>query len=881
MKRREFLISAVAPAADVPWGAAAEEATPAVYFADGWHGGVAGHMPAGAWRDILDGLRRMPDWKICLEIEPISWDYVRREDPEAYQEIRRYLRGARVEMVGGSYGQPFAWAFGGESNIRHLTRAREILREHFPDIKVDTYAVQEPCWTSAMPQILRSAGFARAVLKNNTTTAGYTMGFDADLVAWTGPDGTWLPAVPRYACEELVHPHKLESCFASPEYARKCVAQGIRHPSGMHLQDLGWSVKKAVTGAHVRFVTWREYCESVADQPPKPWRFTQEEIRITLPWGEKSLQKLAREVRSAENRLLVAEKVAAMARVFRQRPFPAQRLREAWDLLLMAQHHDSWICAKSREGRENWAWKVGAWTWGAEQHCDAIIAGCTEAMAAGGLRAPSKRLGPRWVRVFNTLGASRDEVAELTLAADPGTQAVRVIDGSGGEVVAQVVRTRSYKGDGSIAAANLIFPAQAPAMGYATYRVEPQYEKTALAAPPGAVASRNPDGSIAVETDLYSIRLDAGRGAVLTSLYAKDLRKEFCDPHSQRSFNEYRGYFIAEKTWASSADKPAKVEIIENGPVRVRVAAAGEVLGRPFRSVMTLAQGQRRIDFHVRFDFGKETWIGDPWWSPGKHQGGQRRSHHNDLYKLQALFPMAAQNRSVDKNCAFDVCRSRDEDTFFTRWDSIKHNIIVNWVDVLDGDGRHGLALLSDHTTSYAHGQDHPLALILAWGWVGSYYTGKSPLSGDQQVSYALIPHAGAWDQAKLSEACARWSEPLLTQLMRGEPAPGDQTRSLVAVSGGGVETPAVLVDGDDLLVRLFNAEGDDAPRTVSLAVKPSRVELVELDGTVIRQLDLAPAPGGRFEVRLAMPRFGIRTLRCRLAPAAEPPSRANTSSVR
>jgi hypothetical protein len=47
------------------------------------------------------------------------------------------------------------------------------------------------------------------------------------------------------------------------------------------------------------------------------------------------------------------------------------------------------------------------------------------------------------------------------------------------------------------------------------------------------------------------------------------------------------------------------------------------------------------------------------------------------------------------------------------------------------------------------------------------------------------------------------------------------------------------------------------------LAVKPSRVELVELDGRTIEPLPVTLADDGRYEVRLAMPRFGIRTLRC------------------
>ena len=57
---------------------AAGGSTPTLYYVDGYHGGVRGHMPAGSWRDILNTLRDLPDWKLCLDIEPASWEVLRR-----------------------------------------------------------------------------------------------------------------------------------------------------------------------------------------------------------------------------------------------------------------------------------------------------------------------------------------------------------------------------------------------------------------------------------------------------------------------------------------------------------------------------------------------------------------------------------------------------------------------------------------------------------------------------------------------------------------------------------------------------------------------------------------------------------------------------------
>ncbi len=47
--------------------------------------------------------------------------------------------------------------------------------------------------------------------------------------------------------------------------------------------------------------------------------------------------------------------------------------------------------------------------------------------------------------------------------------------------------------------------------------------------------------------------------------------------------------------------------------------------------------------------------------------------------------------------------------------------------------------------------------------------------------------------------------------------------------------------------------------------MRPSRVEIVELNGKTVRELPVRRESDGRHSVRLAMPRFGIRTLRCDL----------------
>src|ERR1700761_9214292 len=344
--RRQFIGSMMASAAGQirlhSAFAQALSAAPLLYYMDGYNGGVRGHMPPGCWRDILSALRQFPKWKLSFDVEPASWEVVRQEDPEAYAELRAYLAEngvhARIEMVAGTFAQPYGWAISGESNIRQLQRGLAVIREHFPHTNVVTYAVQEPCWASCLPQILRSLGFDGAVLKNASTAwGGYAAGWDADLVEWTGPDGTAIATVPRYAVERLQKVWETESIDGTREFAERCMAHGIPHPAGMCFQDLGWPAKPRVSGSYLRFATWREYIHTIADKPKQSWRFSIEDILVTLPWGDATLQRVAQQVRSAEVRLVTAEKIAAIAATTCGMPWPAEQLVQAWDGVLLSQ----------------------------------------------------------------------------------------------------------------------------------------------------------------------------------------------------------------------------------------------------------------------------------------------------------------------------------------------------------------------------------------------------------------------------------------------------------------------------------------------------------------------------------------------------------------
>ena len=144
------------------------------FFVDGFHGGVYGHYPVEWYTQFMvDQLRANPDWRIGLELEPETWDTVAVRTPEAYRLFREIVNDGRLaEYTNPSYAQSYLYPIAGESIIRQFQYGMRKLKHHFPDAVFTTYASEEPCFTSCLPQILSQLGFRYAVLKCPDTCWG-------------------------------------------------------------------------------------------------------------------------------------------------------------------------------------------------------------------------------------------------------------------------------------------------------------------------------------------------------------------------------------------------------------------------------------------------------------------------------------------------------------------------------------------------------------------------------------------------------------------------------------------------------------------------------------------------------------------------------------
>lgn len=827
----------------------AESQAQTAWFADGYHGGIYGHYPMWQAKFMVDQLKRNPEWAINLEIEPETWDTIIVKDAVNFKAFQEYYETegklGRIEFVNPAWAQPYCYNISGESIIRHFSFGMAKTREYFPSATFDTYSVEEPCFTSSLPQILKGFNYKYAVLRNpNTCWGGYTSAFNKDLVNWIGPDGSSLISVPRYECEELWDEStwQTESWTNSNEFIEKCFSNGIQYPVGMCFQDAGWDGGPWNNEYKpTSYTTWTRYIEETKGKvEATDWRFSLEDVKPGLVWGAQVLQKIAQEVRVSENRMIMAEKMAAFNFMLRGTPWPEDEIAEAWRTLMLAQHHDCWIVPYNGRPGNTWADKVTRWT----KSTNAIAGEKIEGLFMDPAVTPSS-----YVRVFNTMGTKRLELATFQLPEGfQEGKRFEVFTSTGERVPSQV--TQDTKGN-----RKLVFEASLQGFGYKTYYISPVKDVDSC---PVLPVRENEDGFVKVETDYYTAIFDPKMGGAITSLIdKKNDNRELVEVG--KGLNNLKGFFYGEGKFQQGADNVANVSIAEKGELFTKILVENHIAGNKYRQLVTFHKSNPRIDFSLHIDWSNQPGIGAYDQSSGYEAKDRAKAFYNDLYKLHLEFPLKDTGDRLFKNAPFDVCESQLDNTLYSSWDSIKHNVIVNWVDVTNASSNYGVALFTDHTTSYLQTEELPLGLTVQY--VGKALWGRNyAIHGPTNIQYALLPHKGHWESSLVQKASNEWNEPLIAGFVDGEDGPAEKL--FMEITDGNLELSAMTIENNELVVRFYNASSTGKPFTVRWNGSANKILQVDLNGNILSEVAQTKDSIGQFYTKLEIPQFGFQTLR-------------------
>ena len=463
-----------------------------------------------------------------------------------------------------------------------------------------------------------------------------------------------------------------------------------------------------------------------------------------------------------------AEKASIAAEWLGARPYPLQRLNDAWTLVMGGHFHD--IAAGTATPRSyEFAWNDDVI---AMNQFAGVLSNATEAVAAA-LNTEANGIP---LVVFNPLNVAREDLVEASVDFPGGMpKAVRVIDPNGKDVPAQVSEGK------------VIFLANVPSVGYAVYDVQ--------AGTAEGTSARLTVSKDALENQYYRVKLN--EDGDVASIFDKRISKELLaaparlaishdNPAQWPAWNmDWEQEQAAPKAFVSG---PAQIRVVEEGPVRVAVEVSRETAGSRLVQTISLAAGDagKRVEFANVIDWNT------------------RESN------LKATFPLAASNHVATYN--WDIGTIERPTAEPKKFEVPSHQ----WIDLTDMSGEFGTTILTD----CKNGSDKPndntirLTLIRTPGTDGGYADQGTQDIGHHEFVYGIAGHAAGWREAQTDWQAQRLNSPLIAFTTAKHDGSMGKMFSLLKVSSPRVRVLAVkkAEQSDEVIVRLVELDGTPQP---------------------------------------------------------------------
>jgi alpha-mannosidase len=459
-----------------------------------------------------------------------------------------------------------------------------------------------------------------------------------------------------------------------------------------------------------------------------------------------------------------AEKASLAAEWLGARPYPLQRLNDAWTLVMGGHFHDIAAGTATPKSYE-FAWNDDVI---AMNQFAGVLSDASEAVSAA-LNTDMKGIP---LVVFNPLNIAREDLVEASVNFPEGMpKAVHVIGPDGEEVPAQISNGK------------VIFVARAPSVGYAVYDVQ---SGAGAAAAATLHVSEN-----SLENQYYRVKLNADGD--VASIFDKSLGREllatparlaisYDDPEHWPAWNmDWDQEQAAPKAYVGG---PAKIRIVENGPARVAVEVSRETAGSRFVQTIRLSAG----------DAGKSV------------EFGNAIDWNTKESNLKASFPLAASNQMATYN--WDVGTIERPTAESKKFEVPSHQ----WIDLTDMSGEFGATILTDCKNGSDKPNDHTirLTLIRTPGTRGGYPDQGTQDIGHHEFVYGIAGHAAGWRQSQTDWQAQRLNDPLVAfETTRHAGTLGEEF-SLLKVSNPRIRVLALkkAEQGSEIIVRLVELDG-------------------------------------------------------------------------
>ncbi|MBI4244043.1 MAG: hypothetical protein HY606_08140 [Planctomycetes bacterium] len=523
-----------------------------LYWGDNWFN----HMMPKGLMGFIKLARKYKGFKYLLEIDCYTLRKM-KEDGKWNRElkvIRDAIRDGLLEVVGGTYSMPYAQFISGESNVRQFVYGKEIVLDVLGQ-DVVSFACQEMLPHAQIPQLLKGVGIRYASTYICWPVRGEVGRVYKQKVWWKGMDGSLVETSPSYKKSNYYIMDRLRAHQFLMEMAKygikKTLSVGIpdcRIEAGFFPLVTEKMIRWNISSKHIRYTTLKDYFKDT----PKPqgiWKSKPEDFHWRMPsglWGD----RVQKQINDLETLVLNAERFYALSKLFGNADGETQ-IRDAWEDLMVMQHHDMWITRLMNDTGDTWynAGKKDA-QWVLKKSFRFIHQGI-------GLQQKRKKIS---IVVWNPLPFTRKEL-------------VTIIEPNEGKT--------------------MHFYADIPPLGYKVYDL-------AKVATTKRKHLRISTGRLQIENDFYFIKI--GKCGTITTLTDKKTGANIIDADS----NVFTGYDIKNNRWINSTKGNHKINLVESGDDATTILAENHYCGIKQHIRISIEKTSRLIKFDVETDFGKK-----------------------------------------------------------------------------------------------------------------------------------------------------------------------------------------------------------------------------------------------------------------------------------
>lgn len=752
--------------------------------------------------DVLNLLKKDDNYKFVLDqvayIKPFLEEY-----PEQESFFKEMVKEKRLEITSGMYVMPDVNIPGGESLIRQILKGKEYCQEKLGvDVKcgwmIDTFGHHPQ-----IPQIMKKCGFDYYVfgrgMKAGSPSEFYWQGIDGSKIfSHRVSYGGFYPVPNSLAQFRMFVKKKYQIIKRYAATSDILVLSGADLvPPEPHLSELIRQFNKEENEFELMLSTPSEFFDLLKKEKNLP--VVGGDFNPIYQGCYSARIEVKQRNRFLENLLFSCEELMTLSWLLGAR-VREENLVKAWEPVLFNQFHDVICGCHTDKVYENTMLRYKYAKALADEQIEENIGFLIDKIDTKGEGIP--------IVVFNQLAWERTDVVECEVSfTEPEVFSLGLKNFTAAEIPVQIIEEERYS-EGGLRTAKIIFVAEdVPSLGYEVYHLIPNHEidlGTEVNSSKEDSDKDNKDIGI-LENEFYRLKIDLRNGAI-TSIKDKNNHWEVIDKNNKigntltkeldrGDFWQYNGSVQGGGTTPRVElypfPKPGEADFSHNyngygyanhGQVMAEFAITHPFATGSFSTRVRVYHKMPRIDITTSL-INNEEWV-----------------------RYRAAIPTSITNGGIVHEIPFGAVRRPEGE-----------HPAQNWIDY--SDGTKGVALLNQGLpgNNIVNGI-MMLSLLkcttyIEYPEIGGYEKGIPADGGFEKgkkhhFNYSIVPHKKDWREAKLYRRGWEFNNPLLVKKAGLHPGELPSKHSFLRLSKDNVVVTAFKKSGNDLAIRLYEAEG-------------------------------------------------------------------------